>query len=274
MKFSIIGTGFIFPTHVAAIRDVGGEIIDVVNDARGPDVWREMVKSTSAGCIVILTPNDLHFQMAEAAAAEGKIVLCEKPLCIKSEDVKTLAGKPNIFTVLQLRCHPLVQKLKEKIPEHKKHEVDIDISVYRDQKYYASWKGQKERSGGILFNLGIHYFDLLVYLFGEAVKVSTSFLDEKTGTGTIEGINFACRWRISTGETKENQRRIFKINGISYNFSSRNNLAYENLHGYVYHDLLFSRGVTPKEEFHSIQLVEKLYQGAGFELSSNLEAKK
>lgn len=260
MRFSLIGTGFIFPTHVAAIRDTGGEIVDVVNEARGPDAWREMVKSTSADCIVILTPNDLHFDMAMAAADHGKIVLCEKPLCIKSEDVKTLAGKPNIFTVLQLRHHPLVQQLKEEISEHKKYEVDIDISVRRDQKYYASWKGQRERSGGVLFNLGIHYFDLLVYLFGEEDKVSTSSLDEKTGIGTIGGPNFACRWRISTDAAKESQKRIFRINGVPSNFSSRDNLAYENLHGYVYQDLLGGRGVTPAEEIHSIQLVEKLYQ--------------
>lgn len=261
MKFSIIGTGFIFPTHAAAIRDVGGEIVDVVNDAKGLDVWRDMVQTTGADCIVILTPNDLHFEMARAASENGKKVLCEKPLCIKSEHAKTLTGRPGIFTVLQLRHHPLVQRLKSEIAPDKRYSVEIDISVHRNAAYYASWKGQRERSGGVLFNLGIHYFDLLVYLFGEADRVSTSSLDEKTGRGTVEGPNFACTWRISTDAAKESQKRVFKINGIPYNFSSRDNLAYENLHGYVYQDLLEGRGVTPEEELHSIQLVERLYQG-------------
>jgi predicted dehydrogenase len=66
-----------------------------------------------------------------------------------------------------------------------KNEVEMDISVYRDDKYYSGWKGKRERSGGPLFNLGVHYFDLLLYIFGDAKNVSVSYLDEKTGKGNI-----------------------------------------------------------------------------------------
>ncbi|MBC7074355.1 Gfo/Idh/MocA family oxidoreductase, partial [Candidatus Parcubacteria bacterium] len=79
-KFAVIGTGFIFRTHLQAINKIGGKIVDAVNESNGKDAWREMVKNTDADCVVILTPNDLHFEMAKFSAENGKIVLCEKPL--------------------------------------------------------------------------------------------------------------------------------------------------------------------------------------------------
>lgn len=183
---------------------------------------------------------------------KGKIVLCEKPLVIKSSQIKYL--KDNIFVVHQLRYHHLVKEIKDRSGE-----IEIDVSVYRDEKYYRSWKGQKQRSGGLLFNLGIHYFDLLLYLFGEAKNTKTISLTDKTGIGIIEGDNYRCKWKISTEATKENQKRLFKINGVDYNFSSKDNLAYENLHKFVYQDMLLGKGVRPEEALKSIRLVEQLY---------------
>lgn len=260
MKFSIIGTGFIMPRHVQAIIDIGGEIRDVVNNAYSENAWQGMVKTTDADCIVILTPNDLHFEMALESSKQGKIVLCEKPLVIKSEHAKILAKLLNIFTVCQLRYHPLIRQIKSEIKKSNKHEIEMDISVHRDKKYYESWKGKKERSGGVLFNLGIHYFDLLLHLFGRAKNTSTLTLNDKTGTGLIEGENYICHWRVSANERKDNQRRMFKINGKNYNFSSKDNLSYENLHKFVYQDLLKEKGISPTEALKSIELIEQLYK--------------
>lgn len=262
MKFSIIGTGFILPAHVLAIRDIGGEIIDIVNDSHSPDAWKEMIRNTVAECIVILTPNDLHFDMAMMAAENRKIVLCEKPLTITSIKAQELTKRNNVFTVLQLRHHPFIEKIKSEIHKDGGNEVNIDISVYRDSKYYAGWKGKAERSGGLLFNLGIHYFDLLLHLFGEAKKASVQSLSDKVGEGTIEGTEYLCRWRISTDEKRETQHRIFKVNGVDYNFSNKDNLSYENLHRFVYEDLTNGKGITPDEALKSITLVENLYEAA------------
>jgi len=260
MKFAVIGTGFIFRTHLQAINKIGGKIVDAVNEANGKDAWREMVKNTEADCIVILAPNDLHFEMAKFSAENGKIVLCEKPLTIKSENVKVLMSYPDIFTVCQLRYHPFTKELRSKINPNEKYQIETDISVYREENYWKTWKGQKERSGGILFNLGIHYFDLLLYLFGEPSRILTKYVDEKKGEGEIEGKNFFCKWRINATEPRETQRRVFRINGKDYNFSSKENLAYENLHFYVYKDLLEKKGITPKEALKSIELIEKIYE--------------
>jgi len=259
MNFTLIGTGFIMPRHASSIHRVGGKIIDVVNTAYGKDTWKNVIKNTSAEYIVILGPNDLHLDMLRLAVDSGKKVLCEKPLGISSQGIEPFLGRKDVFTVLQLRYHPLVQKMKEVRDSSDHLTVDMDISVYRDPHYYSSWKGQRERSGGVLFNLGIHYFDLLLNVFGKPHTVRTKFLDDKTGEGNFIGEKYKCNWRVSTDEKRESQRRIFKVNGIDFNFSSQDNLSYEDLHVLVYKDMLNGEGVFPDEAIKSVQFVEKLY---------------
>jgi len=258
MKFFVIGQGFVFPRHKEAIKSIGGEIVDAIDKEDGEEKWKEVLNNTSADYVSVLAPNFLHYEMIKKSLEKGKTVLCEKPLVINSEDIKGLIGK-KVFSVLQLRYHPLVKKIKEGISKEKDYKIDMDISVYRDSDYYQGWKGDKKKSGGVLFNLGIHYFDLLLYLFSEEKEVKTSFLNSKTGEGVIKGENYICNWRISTDEKRNNQRRIFKINGKDYNFSSQDNLSYENLHKFIYEDLIKRKGVRPEEEIKSIRLVEKLY---------------
>lgn len=257
MKFTLIGTGFIAPRHLEAINHVGGEVVDVVNDFRGKDEWKEAIKRPEADCIVILTPNDLHYDMIKESLDAGKIVLCEKPLCINSHDVQSFIGE-DVFTVLQLRHHEIAKMLKEAIKKDEKYEIEMDISVHRDKAYYDAWKGQWERSGGVLFKIGIHYFDMLLYLFGKPLSTTTFFLDDKQGSGSIEGANYKCNWHISTEAKKDKQKREFKINGISYNFSSKDNLSYGNLHREVYKDLLEGKGVKPKDILGVTELIEQL----------------
>lgn len=256
MKFSICGTGFILPRHIRAIKSINGEILDVTSD---PDHWKAMIKNTKADCIVILTPNDLHFEMVMEAVKYNKVVLCEKPLVIKSEHIEILAKKPNIFTVLQLRHHPLAKELKKNIKKNKKYHIYMDISVYRDKKYFESWKAQKERSGGILFNLGIHFFDLLLYLFGDPIESGMIYCDEKEAKGWIEGNNYSCIWKMSLIAKKDKQHRIFRINGKTYNFSSKENLSFEGFHEFIYQDLIKGKGFQPKDTIKATKLIENLY---------------
>ncbi len=259
MKFFLIGKGFIFPRHKNAIESIGGEIIDIVSKEDGEEKWKEVLDNTLAEYVSILTPNYLHYEMIERALSRGKRVLSEKPLVINSNNAKELIGK-DVFCVLQLRYHPLVKKIKKKISKTEKNKIDIDVSVFRDRDYHRGWKGNTEKSGGLLFNLGIHYFDLLLYLFGKEKEAKTLFLKEKSGQGIIRGENYVCNWRISTNERRDNQRRIFRINGEDYNFSSKDNLSYENLHKFVYKDFVQGKGVKAKEEIESIKLVERLYE--------------
>jgi UDP-N-acetyl-2-amino-2-deoxyglucuronate dehydrogenase len=236
MKFSITNTGFIMPTHIDAIREVGGELVGL---------------DTKEDCVVINSPNFLHYPYIKKYL--DKIILCEKPLVINSEQARELAQYENIFTVLQLRYHPLLKEIKIEPMNY----IEMDISVYRDEKYFSGWKGDEEKSGGILFNLGIHYFDLLFYLFGKPVSCIGDY-DDRTAQGIINGDKFHCQYKLSVNEKRENQRRIFRINGKEYNFSKQDNLAYENLHKYVYQDLIQGKGVRAKDIVWLIEFIENL----------------
>ncbi|MFA5386580.1 MAG: Gfo/Idh/MocA family oxidoreductase [Candidatus Paceibacterota bacterium] len=253
-KFAVIGKGFIYNLHSEAIAKIGGEIVDIADGSNGPDAWKEMVGKTNADCIVVLAPNHLHFEMAKFSAENGKMVLCEKPLTLKLEEAKVLAGYPNIFTVYQLRYHPSAREIKAGKGD-KYYQIEMDVSVHRDEDYWESWKGKADRSGGILFNLGVHYFDLLLYLFGKPTEILTQKLTDKTGEGAIKGENYSCNWRISAEAPKDNQGRLFKVNGINYDFSAK-----ENLHFYVYKDLLEGKGIFPEESLKPIELIEKIYE--------------
>lgn len=258
MKFSIIGSGFILPKHLDAIKAINGEIVGITEISHGEESWREAVKKKESDCVVILTPNYLHFEMALEAANNGKIVLCEKPLTIKSEDAKILATKPHIFTVLQLRHHSLIQKLKSEISFKDQYDIEVDISVTRDTSYLKNWQADKEKSGGILFNIGIHYIDLILYLFGEVDEIITAHLDEKNAHISIKGINYHCAFRFSIN--LKNPCRILKINDEEYNLSLSGNLNDQYLYRYIYQDLLLLKGITPGEALKSILLAENSYK--------------
>lgn len=262
MKYVIVGTGFIFRRHLLSIKETGGEILDVVNETHGRgEEWKKAVTNPDADCVVILAPNYLHCPIALAANDAGKIVLSEKPLAIKAEDVKKLMERKNIFVVQQLHYHEGVIKMRQEISKDNHYDIDIDVEVHRDQHYFNGWKGDMEMSGGPLFTLGVHYFELLLYLFGPAQKAVMTSFDGKAGEGTIEGANYNCKWRVSVGAPVGQNKRFFNVNGVSLNLSSKENLAEENLHNFVYQDLLKGKGVTPAEALPAIELIEKLYAG-------------
>lgn len=253
MKFSIIGTGAIMPKHKDAIESIGGEIIDIIDITHGENAWKEMIKNTEANYIVILSPNYLHFEMALEAAKAGKIVICEKPLTINSQDAEKLFKYKNIFTFLQLRHHPDIKKLKSELDNNKNRQIKLYIGVHRDENYFKTWKGDPEKSGNILFNLGIHYFDLILYLFGEPEEIITENIEERRGKGMIKGKNYICDWEISANELRENQKRYFKIDGKNYDLIQK-----ENLHRCVYREIINGKGIIPQEAVKSIKLVEEI----------------
>lgn len=236
MKFSLTSTGFIAPTHIEAIRQAGGELVGL---------------NTTEDCVVVNSPNHLHYQHIKEHL--DKIVLCEKPLVIDPEQARELAQYDNVFTVLQLRHHPLLKEIEVKDMNY----IEMDIGVYRDDKYFSGWKGDESRSGGILYNLGIHYFDILFHLFGKPISWMGDDND-RIATGIINGDNYRCQFRLSVNEKIEDQRRIFKINGKEYNFSKQENLAYENLHKYVYEDLMQGKGVRARDIVWLIDFIDKL----------------
>ena len=235
--FYIIGKGFIYPKHKEAIESIGGKIVDKIEQAD----W-----------VVILTPNYLHYQTILYGLKKGKNVLCEKPLVLNSKHCEKLIknqGTQKIFTIAQLRFHPILAE----IPQKPYNEIEIFVNVHRDEDYFKSWQGDPKKSGGILFNLGIHYLDLVIYLYGEPQKSGWTIMGPKENSGWFKGEKYNCHYTFSLKAEKDKQQRIFRINNIEYNLQEP-----ENLHKYIYQDLLVGKGIKPIDVLPVIKLIEKL----------------
>ena len=175
-NWAIIGTGFIYPKHKEAIEKNGGQVVAEYNTKNN---WEDVLKLDVEN-VAICTPNDLHFEMAKACLEAGKRVLVEKPPIIGSfleswNQYNDLEKYDRLFVVLQLRHHPYFEKAKEVIYKNRldrnRNQVILDIYINRNEDYFKSWKGDKARSGGLIYNIGSHYFDLLTQLFGESFLV-------------------------------------------------------------------------------------------------------
>jgi len=263
MNYAIIGLGFIYPRHKKSIEETGGKVlltcdIDPEKKADFED-WVKMIddpKFKEVDAVVICTPNYLHSKMAREILLRGKRVICEKPLSING-----VVGLDDVNTVLQLRYAPEVLKAKELI--NPTSMVRVVARMFRDEKYWSSWKGDENKSGGLLYNLGIHYLDLLIFLLGNDDHILETEITSTHATGTIRfGASKTGFFDIQILPTKENQERFVEIlndDGMQIiNISNKDNLSYEDLHLEVYKHFNKGEGIPLSEAKKSLELVERL----------------
>ena len=196
-NFALIGAaGYIAPRHLKAIKETGNQLLAAydpfdsvgVMDSYFPDaaffveferferhIDKLQRKGTSVDYVSVCSPNYLHDSHIRFGLRNGSDVICEKPLVLNPSNAEALidlekeSGR-KINTILQLRLHPNVIKLKEKIDkgdENKIYDFDLTYITSRGNWYYTSWKGEQQKSGGIATNIGIHFFDMLLWLFGD-----------------------------------------------------------------------------------------------------------
>ncbi len=259
MRYAIIGMGFIYPRHLRAIHETDGKVVATCDvDRRRCSMftdWREMLeKEESIEAVVICAPNYLHLEMAREALTMGKLVLCEKPLTIFSD----LSGLEGVNTVMQLRHSPLIHALKKSGIQPS--EVQLKVVVYRDDTYWQGWKGNEELSGGILYNLGIHYLDLLIHLLGDDYEVLFSEVTHTRADALVKFGNTKCEILIEIRSDRNGQERIIRLDGNTIPLSNKDNLSYENLHIEVYKAFLRGQGLGLKEAKKSLWFVRRLLQ--------------
>lgn len=253
-KFAIIGKGFIYPRHVQAIEACGAEVLMTcdINSETKPDFtdWLEMFNHPDFDKVThvsICTPNYLHSTIAREAIIRGKKVLCEKPLSING-----LEGMEGVKTVLQLRYHPELQKL------NKPKKIYVEAKMFRDDKYWNSWKGNPVLSGGVLYNLGVHYIDLLVFLMGDSWMIRHSVVTPKLARGEIEFESGTAEFHIEIVDSKEEQGRKLIADGREIILSNQENLSYEDLHTEVYEEFLAGRGIGIDEAQKGLKLIKAI----------------
>lgn len=266
VKWAVVGKGFIFPRHERAILETSGEIlitcdIDPSKDADCTD-WIKMMcdhRWKQVSHVAVCVPNDLHVPMAWTFAMQGKQVLCEKPLGITSSSVKDLPK--NVSVVLQLRHNLRVKEIKDSLVGID-NQIDIVVRTYREESYFGSWKGDPKRSGGILFNMGIHYIDLLEHLLGEPIWIQESEYGPRFAKGKVTFQKGVGTYLIELKTQPGIERRI-SVNGVTEDLEGAtipltDNGQVPNLHTRVYQELLAGRGTPVSEALKSINLVERL----------------
>jgi len=216
-NFAIVGVGgYIAPRHLKAIKDTGNNLVAAIdpNDSVGildryffdtaffteferfdryAEKLRRQGEDKRIHYVSICSPNYLHDAHIRFALRIGADAICEKPLVLNPWNLDALAELEHetgrrVNTILQLRVHPSLIALKQELTANKldKHEVELTYITSRGGWYMASWKGLQERSGGVATNIGIHFFDLLIWLFGGVVESQVHYGDAKSSGGYIE----------------------------------------------------------------------------------------
>lgn len=293
-NFAVTGVaGYVAPRHLKAIRDTGNQLIAAVDphDAaglldqysfdvrffteierfdrhleklrRGPDQGRVHYLS-------ICSPNYLHDAHCRLALRVGADAICEKPLVINPWNLDALQELEaefghRIYTVLQLRLHPRLIELKEQLKQDagRIHDVCLTYITARGAWYQVSWKGEPAKSGGIATNVGVHFFDLLLWLFGDVRVCQVHHSDAQCMAGFLELERARVKWFLSVSPailpfkvapgTRSTFRSI-QIDGQEVEFTE----GFADLHTRVYEEILAGRGFGIDEARPSIKLVHAI----------------
>jgi UDP-N-acetyl-2-amino-2-deoxyglucuronate dehydrogenase len=302
MNFAITGiAGYIAPRHLKAIKDTGNTLITATDphdsvgvlDSYFPGVsffkeferfdrhlekLRRGSEDERVQYVSICSPNHLHDAHIRLALRIGAEAICEKPIVLNPWNLDALAeleaeSGHRIWTILQLRVHPMLLALKQKIlttkmvnPE-KRYQVDLTYITSRGLWYDYSWKGQLEKSGGIATNIGVHFFDLLLWWFGYVLRSEVHHSTPRSMSGFLELADADIRWFLSLDkkdlpmDVEADGRATYRsitVDGEEVEFTG----GFTDLHTDVYRRIITGDGFGIQDAYPSIQLVYNLRNAA------------
>ncbi len=292
INFALIGAaGYIAPRHMQAIKETGNNLVAALDrfdsvgiiDSYFPhaDFFTEFERfdrhidklrrsGTKIDYVSICSPNYLHDSHIRFALRQQADAICEKPLVLNPWNVEALeqleseTGK-KVYTILQLRLHPAIQQLKQEIASSSKnnHEINLTYITSRGSWYHHSWKGDQSKSGGIATNIGIHFFDMLLWIFGAAKSSELTEVSDDHAAGVLQLEKATVKWFLSINashlpeEAKQKGKRTHRsllIEGKEIEFSD----GFTDLHTQSYKEILAGRGFGLKEAKASIELAHGL----------------
>jgi UDP-N-acetyl-2-amino-2-deoxyglucuronate dehydrogenase len=288
--FALIGAcGYIAPRHLRAIKETGHRLVAALdkNDSAGimdtyfPDAHffteferfdRHIEKLRRKGervdYVSICSPNYLHDAHVRFALRIGADAICEKPLVVNPWNAVALGeieqetGR-RINTILQLRLHPAIQGLKERVDQSaggKVFDVDLTYVTARGRWYLTSWKGDESKSGGIATNIGVHFFDMLTWIFGPVHNTVVHLYEATKAAGYLELEKARVRWFLSVDRddlptppvpNKPATYRSITVDGQQVEFSE----GFTDLHTESYRQILAGNGFRWQEVLASLQIV-------------------
>lgn len=306
-NFALIGAaGYIAPRHMRAIHDTDNKLIAALDpsdsvgqlDQFGYDVaffteferfdrYAEKLRRAKTDhkidFVSICSPNYLHDAHIRFALRIGADAICEKPIVINPWNVDALSELESesgnrVYTVLQLRTHPNIIALRDKIradETDKKYEIDLTYITSRGRWYFTSWKGDVYKSGGIATNIGVHFFDMLLWIFGDVCRREVHLSTPEKMSGYLELEKAHVRWFLSVDHhdvpevaLAKNQStfRSITYDGKEIDFSG----GFTDLHTAVYQDILSGGGYGMMDARPAIDLVYQLRHAEVQPQSTNL----
>ena len=293
-KFALIGVGgFIAPRHLRAIKETGNVLVAALDksdsvgilDSYFPeaDFFTEFErfdrhleklrreKALAIDYVTICSPNYLHDAHIRFSLRIKADAICEKPLVLNPwnisplQDIEEETGR-RIHTILQLRLHPSITALKERIdrsPPDKIHDIDLTYITSRGHWYMTSWKGDISKSGGVATNIGVHFFDMLSWIFGGVKKNIVYIREPRKAAGLLELDRARVRWFLSLDRNdlpfepephKPMTHRSIRIDGEEIEFSG----GIADLHTESYKRILAGEGFGAGEVLRSVEIVSHI----------------
>jgi len=298
-KFALIGAaGYVAPRHMGAIKDTGNLLVAALdkNDSVGVldsyfpeadffteferfdrhiDKCRRADSEEHIDFVSICSPNYLHDSHVRFALRSDADAICEKPLVLNPWNIDGLLGIEkdtggNVYSILQLRLHPAIIALRNSVQNEKqrtKHDVDLTYVAARGRWYLRSWKGDRSKSGGIATNIGVHFYDMLQFVFGPIQDNKVNFSSDTKAAGFLEYENARVRWFLSididdvpSGLRGQGQRtfRSITCDGEEIEFSG----GFTDLHTRSYEEILAGRGFSLDENRAAIETVAAIREAA------------
>lgn len=290
-NFVLIGAcGYIAPRHIDAIKRTENNLIacmDInIEDSKIKPSFPEsknfndfeefsnfiLLNKENIDYVVICSPNFLHFEHCCWALKMGIDVICEKPIALKYSQLIELQEyeekySAKLWSILQLRLHDAIKELKQNYLKDAGQSSIVDLTYItpRNQAYLETWKGDIKKSGGILFNIGLHFFDMLLHVFGKPINIDVHHREAAYLSGKISFENLDVRWFLSILEKHSPKDpklsdnltyRSITYNGSELDFSK----GFENLHYESYVNILNNKGNDINQNKPVIDLLETIYK--------------
>jgi len=294
-NFALIGaSGYIAPRHMKAIKETNNELVVSydpydgigIMDSNFPqadfftelerfeDFLTQYKRENRIDYISIASPNYLHKSHIRLALQSGADAICEKPLVLNPADIDELkqvekeTGK-KVYNILQLRLHQAIIDLKERVSKElaqnpeKVYDIDLTYLTSRGKWYFESWKGKEEKSGGIASNIGVHFYDMLCWIFGDVEENVVHVKTADTNAGYFKLKNATVRWFLSVNydyipqEIRDNGLRTYRsitVDGDEIEFSG----GFTDLHTKSYEHILNGGGFGLDEAYGSIRTVSTI----------------
>ena len=292
-RFALIGAaGYIAPRHMRAIKDTGNELACAydINDSVGiidsispaSEFFTEFERfydhawglkrdpATALNYVSVCSPNYLHHPHITAGLRLGCDVICEKPLVPTAAMLDDLAvvekeTGSRLWNILQLRHHQAIIALKDRVQsgnrDHK-HDVELTYITSRGKWYMESWKGDPRKSFGVATNIGVHFYDMLHFIFGKLQRNVVHFVNEHKAAGYLEYENARVRWFLSIDANdlpdsvkgKKPTYRSITCDGVEIEFSE----GFTDLHTVSYQSILDGKGYGIEDARHCVETVETI----------------